>query len=161
VLDANPPKEVMAEARLEIGAALVIAFEPYMGPEAARWYAQTLKLVDGLDNHRSVMVTKIHLGEILNRTYPRKYDSEINRLFREVLTVLPEQVVFDHEFMRRLNVDAIEAAVDPQLNGPNPDLPDLPQTRAFRQQVNDAYRQQLRKARAEYVTGLRRSAADR
>ena len=106
------------------------------------------------------MVTKIHLGEILNRTYPRKYDSEINRLFREVLTVLPEQVVFDHEFMRHLNVDAIEAAVDPQLNGPDTDLPDLPQTRAFRQQVNDAYRQQLRKARAEYVTGLRRSAAD-
>jgi peroxiredoxin len=160
VLDANPPKEVMAEARLEMGGALVIAFEPYMGPEAARWYAQTLKLVDGLDNHRSKMVTKIHFGEILNKTYPHQYDKEIDRLFREVLTVLPEQVVFDHESMRHLNVDAIEAAVDPQLNGPNPGLPDLPQTRSFRQQVNDAYRQQLRKARAEYVTGLRRSAAE-
>lgn len=138
---------------------MVSAFTPFLDRDAIPWYVQMLEQFKDMPQHRSVMVAKIHLADLLHRSHPRQYDQEINRLFREALSVPAEQIVFDHPDLRDLNVAAIESAVSPELGGENAALLQSDAGRQMAQRMNISYREQLRQRRAEQVLPLRKSAA--
>lgn len=159
ILDAKPPLDVEIQARLEIGGAMIIYFPDFMDREALPWYVAIVRDAAEIAHHRSAMVAKVHLGDLLHRNFPRRYDAEIDQLYREVLSIPPDDIIFDHPSMRRFNMEAILAARHPEV-GEVPDemLKSEPGQRLV-QRLNEEHLAELLRQRAEHVTHLRSAAA--
>lgn len=159
VIDSAPPPEIELRARLQMGAAMVIGFEPFMDAEAISWYAETILKLGDLGTHRDLMVAKLHMADLLNRNYdPLKVLPVVNALYAEVINVPEDEIMFDGDSDRMYNLDAIENAVGPSSRQfTNEQLQNVT-IRSMVEKANAQYKQQLMEQRKQLVDALRRSA---
>ena len=154
VLDFQPPREVQAQIRLDMGHALYGGFSESLPEVAIPWYAQTINDFPELRADRSMIVTRLCLASMLARQYPEQFGAEVDLLYREALAVPPKQIVLNGPD-QRLNMNAIGPAVTPSLADMPPEV-----GTAMADRLNAEHRQSLPKQRQEIITQLRRDAAE-
>jgi hypothetical protein len=157
VLNSSPPPEAELIARLEMGQALVVSFTPFQDEEGLAWFAQTLEKFKDKQwqGQRTLMVAKLNLADLIyrNRDVRTGFASKMRSLYEEVLDVPEDEIVFNTESTKRLNLDEIRKARIPGMEEANPLME---QSMA---QANANYRAGLMRERKAEIDALRLSAA--
>jgi hypothetical protein len=155
ILDAHPPADIELLCRLEIGQALVSAFEPFDDQQGLAWFAQTLEKFKDKQwqGQRTLMVVKINCADLIyrNRDLRPALTSKMTALYEEVLDVPEDDIVFNTEFEKRLNLDQINNAQAPGMRQARPPAAQL--------QANQNHRARLLQERKEAIDSLRLAAA--
>jgi hypothetical protein len=155
ILDAHPPAEIELLCRLEIGQALVIGFEPFDDQQGLAWFAQTLEKFKDKQwqAQRTLMVVKLNCADLIyrNRDLRPALTSKMTALYEEVLDVPEDDIVFNTEFEKRLNLDQINNAQALGMRQARPPAAQL--------QANQNHRTRLLQERKEAIDSLRLAAA--
>ena len=121
VLDLAPPQELDLKVRLDMGSAMVIGFQPHIDLVAIPWYAQLVEMIEAggpaLRGHRNAIAAKLHLADLLWRNAETKllFAEKIDDLYEQILSIPADEVVFDADSEKSLNLPIAAGTSKPRL----------------------------------------------